>query len=189
MFGILERTVVLEPLVKEFNGLNDEVEVSMIIDQFLSLSFWPRVSLRSKRSYKRQSWPSEFAQSLRWIIRLVNPIMMRIPSRCESYRDANSIAMWIPSRCESWWESNLDLNPIMMWITIFATKVKMIEIIWNLYRYFSLWKRLFSRSCTETYFQSCYSLVFRKQVRFSGLASVFYPQLRVYCKQTWSSLC
>ena len=39
MFGILERTVVLEPLVKEFNGLNDEVEVSMIIDQFLSLSF------------------------------------------------------------------------------------------------------------------------------------------------------
>ena len=89
-------------------------------------TFWPRVSLRSSRSYKRQSWPSEFAQSLRWIIRVVNPIAMRILSRCESYCDVNPIAMRNPimMRIQSWF-------PIMMWFTIFATKVKMIENDWN----------------------------------------------------------
>ena len=108
-------------------------------------------------------------------------IMMRSPSRCESHLDVNPILMWIPS----WCEFPYDVNLIMKWISIWnkskndnemnpKTPEKYSEFLidWNVIKIETRIgilvigkKGLFSRSCTESYFQSCLHSL--KQHQFS----------------------
>ena len=102
-------------------------------------------------------------------------ITMRIPSWCVVHLDVNPILMWI----SSWCEFPYDVNLIMKWISIWnkskndnemnpKTPEKYSEFLidWNVIKIETRIgiliigkKGLFSRSCTESYFQSCWLFI------------------------------
>ena len=136
-------------------------------------------------------------------------ISMRIPSWCESHLDVNPIMMWIPLWCESYYEVNL----IMKWISIWnkskndnemnpKTPEKYSEFLidWNVIKIETRIgiliigkKGLFSRSCTESYFQSCsWSCTFYPTIGNRVMSSSYsnkklfnsFPLIQCYV-QTW----